>query len=280
MFDAPPAPAAMQRARGAAEVSVALRAGRSRLTHLFQQGSARALTPRTHGAAPEAVIVNTAGGVTGGDRFRYAFAAGDGAALTVSTQAAERVYRASEGSVAAIDTTLRLGAGATLDWLPQETILFDACALRRTLGVDMAADARLTALETVVLGRTAMGETLTRAAFSDQWRIRRAGRLVHAEALRLGGAQDCGLADALRGPAALSGARAFATLVHAAPDAGDRLAEARALLAAAPCPCAATARDGVLVARFLGPDAAALRAALTGFLIAFRRAALPRVWAL
>lgn len=275
MLDAAPTAPAMQRARGAAEVSVALREGRSRLTHLFQQGSARALMPRTHGAAPEAVIVNTAGGVTGGDRFRFAFTAEDGAALTVSTQAAERIYRASEGP-ARIDTTLTLGAGATLDWLPQETILFDASALHRTLSVDMAADARLTALETVVLGRTAMGETLTRAEISDQWRIRRDGKLVHAEALRLTGA----LASALRGPAALNGVRAFATLIHVAPNAQDRLEEARALLAAAPCSCAATARDGVLIARFLGPDAAALRAALTGFLIAFRGGALPRVWAL
>ncbi len=134
MFDAAPAAPAMQRARGAVEVSVALREGRSRLAHLFQQGSARALMPRVHGGAPEAVVINTAGGVTGGDRFRFAFDAGDGAALTVSTQAAERVYRASAG-VAEIDTTLTLGAGAALDWLPQETILFDGCALSRSLRV-------------------------------------------------------------------------------------------------------------------------------------------------
>ena len=275
MFDAAPPAPALQRARGAVELSVALREGRSRLTHLFQQGSARALMPRTHGGAPEAVIVNMAGGVTGGDRFRFAFTAANGAALTVSTQAAERIYRASEGP-AKIETTLRLGAGARLDWLPQETILFDACALRRSLSVEMDADARLTALETVVLGRAAMGETLATGEISDQWRIRRAGRLVHAEALRLSG----DLAGALRGPAALNGARAFATLIHVAPDAEDRLEAARALLAATAVPCAATARDGVLIARFLGPDAAALRAALTAFLIPFRGAALPRVWAL
>ncbi len=275
MFDAAPAAPAMQRARGAVEVSVALREGRSRLAHLFQQGSARALMPRVHGGAPEAVIINTAGGVTGGDRFRFAFDAGDGAALTVSTQAAERVYRASAG-VAEIDTTLTLGAGAALDWLPQETILFDGCALSRSLRVEMAADARLTALESVVLGRSAMGETLTHALFSDQWRIRRDGKLIHAEALRLSG----DLAPALNGPAALNGARAFATLIHAAPDACDRLDEARALLGADQVTAAASARDGVLIVRFLGPDAAALRAALTAFLTAFRRAAPPRVWAL
>lgn len=275
MYDAAPPGPTMQRARGVIEVSVAQREGRSRLAHLFQQGSARVLMPRVHGCAPEAVIVNTAGGVTGGDRFRFSFAAGDGAALAVCTQAAERVYRASAG-VARIDTTLTLGAGATLDWLPQETILFDGCALRRTLSVTMAPDARLTAVESVVLGRAAMGETLTHALFSDQWRIRRAGRLVHAEALRL----DGDLAPALTGPASLNGARAFATLIHVAPDACDRLAQARSLVGGKGVIAAASARDGVLIVRFLGPAAAALRTALTAFLIAFRRAAPPRVWAL
>lgn len=270
--------APLQRARGRADVAFGLRRGASRLERLFQQGCAKALRPRGGGgAAPEVVLVNTSGGIAGGDRLEWRLEAGAGAALLASTQAAERVYR-STGDAARVETRLALGPGATLEWLPQETILFDGARLDRRLDVEMAADARLTLLETVVLGRAAMGETVVRARFTDQWRLRRAGDLVHAEALRLEGE----LARA-QGPAALAGARAFATLIHAAPGAETRLDSARALLAElAPGPVAAggTARDGLLILRFLAPDNAPLRALLARFLLSFRAGPVPRVWSL
>ncbi len=269
-----PSPPPLQRARGRAEVAVSLRGGRIRLDRLFQQGCAKAILPRTHGPVPEAVLINTAGGVTGGDRIDWALAAGPGAALTATTQAAERVYR-SLGGAARIETRLALGPGAALDWLPQETILFEAGRLERRLEVEMAGDARLTALETLVLGRAAMGETVTSGAISDQWRIRRDGRLVHAEALHAAG----DLARATAGPATLRGARALATLVHVAPGAETRLDAARALLADLDgVTAAASAKPGILILRFLAPSAQPLRAALIRFLMAFRAAPLPRVW--
>ena len=215
MRDAP-TPIELQRARGRAEVAVSRRDGGVRLDRLFQQGCAKALLPRPGGPAPEVVLINTAGGVTGGDRIDWRLAAGAGAALVATTQAAERVYR-SAGGAARIATRLTLGAGARLDWLPQETILFDGARLDRRLEVEMAADARLLALETLVLGRAAMGETVATGAVSDQWRIRRGGRLVHAEALRL----DGDLAAATAGAATL-GRRAGAG------DAGRRRAGRRA----------------------------------------------------
>lgn len=263
----------LQRARGRAEVAVSRRGGQVRLDRLFQQGCCKALLPRRHGGPPEAVLINTSGGATGGDRLDYRLGAGDGATLVATTQAAERIYR-STGGAAEIGVGLDLGAGAVLDWLPQETILFDGARLDRRLVVEMAEDARLTALETVVLGRAAMGETLTGGALSDQWRIRRAGRLVHAEALRI-------TPGALAGTATLGGARALATLVHVAPEAEARRDAARALLAdLAGVEAAASARDGVLVLRFLAADNAPLRAALIRFLMAFRAGPLPRVWSL
>ncbi|MGF1660409.1 MAG: urease accessory protein UreD [Rubrimonas sp.] len=269
---------ALQRARGRVDVAFALRDGASRLRNLAQEGSAKALAPRVAGPVPLAVLVNTAGGATGGDLFRWRAEVGAGAALTVSTQAAERIYR-STGADAQVETRLALAPGARLDWLPQETILFEGSRLSRRIDVEMAGDARLTAVEALVFGRSAMGERLTQGALSDQWRIRRDGRLIHAEALRIA---DFGHALAAR--ALAGGALASATLLHVAPDAADRLDEARALARDARrgeiVEAAASLKPGVLIARFLSADARALRRALTGFLTAFRGEAPPRVWAM
>ncbi|MFO1140952.1 MAG: urease accessory protein UreD [Amaricoccus sp.] len=268
-----PPPPKLQRAEGRAEVAVSLRDGRVRLDRLFQQGCAKAILPRTHDPVPEAVLINTSGGVTGGDRLAWSLAAGPGAALVATTQAAERVYRSSAGD-ARIETRLEAGPGASLAWLPQETILFDAGRLDRRLEADIAPDATVTLLETVVLGRAAMGERVLTGALSDQWRLRRGGRLVHAEALFAEG----DLARAAAGPATLAGARAFATLVHLAPGAETRLDATRALLDLPGVAAAATAKPGILIARFLAAEALPLRAGLIRFLMAFRAAPLPRVW--
>lgn len=269
-----PAPPEMQRARGRAEMAVSLRAGRTRLDRLYQQGCAKVFLPDTHGAPPEAVLVNTSGGVAGGDRLDWHLAVGPGASLTATTQAAERIYR-STGAAATITTRLEAGPGARLDWLPQETIVFDAARLARRLEIAIAPGATLTALETLVLGRSAMGERLTTGALSDQWRLHRGGRLVHAEALHASG----DLAAAAAGPATLAGGRALATLLHAAPDAHLRLDAARAALGTPEgVTAAATAKPHLLILRFLSHDATPLRAALIRFLMAFRAKALPRVW--
>lgn len=269
-----PTPTAPVRARGRAEVAVSLHEGAVRIDRLCLSGCAEALLPDTQGGPPEAVLINTAGGLTGGDRIDWRIVAGPGTRLSVTTHAAERVCRAN-GGVARIETNITAGPGAAVDWLPQETILFDGGRLARRLEADLAGDARLLALETLVLGRATLGERVLCGALSDQWRIRRDGRLIHAEALRLAG----DLAAAVAGPATLGGARALATLVEVAPDAGDRLAAARARLAHLDgVAVAASARDGVLILRFLAPDLAPLRQALVRFLATYREALLPRVW--
>ena len=207
--------------------------------------------------------------------------------MTATTQSAERVYRALGSLPARIGVEIAVGPGGRIDWLPRETILFDGGRLHRRLEADLAADARLTVLETLALGRAAMGETVRAGEYRDLWRIRREGRLVHAEAFRLGeGLMGEDLGRAAAGPAALAGARAMATLVHAAPDAELRLAPARAALAettaagSAGVETAASLKPGgVLVVRWIAPDLAPLRAALAAFLIAFRGAP-PRVWSL
>ncbi len=272
-----PAPSRHQRARGTVDVVMASRDGQPALRRLFQSGCGKALLPRTHGGMPEAVLINTSGGITGGDRLEYRLAAETGASLVATTQAAERVYRASAGT-GRLDTHLTLGPGARLHWLPQETILFDGGRLERRLEIDMAPDAELIALETVALGRAAMGEEIVSGSLTDSWRLRRGGRLAHAEALRFGD-------DPLRSRGALSaldGAGAFATLLHAAPGAHEALEPVRAGLDALADDviAGATTKPDILILRLVAPGLAPLRTALIGLLATLRGAPLPRVWAI
>lgn len=272
MFDDPAhsAPGGdLQRARG--EVAVSF--GRAGLTRLAQAGCGRALLPNSYGAGPLAVVLNTAGGLTGGDRFSVAAETGDGAGLNLTTQAAERIYRAAGGR-AVVTNRLRLGAGASLGWLPQETILFQGGALDRRLEVDMAPDARFLGLEMLVMGRAAMGETLTRATLRDRWRIRRGGRLVHAEALRLAG----DVAPLGQAPALLDGARAVALLVYVAPDADAMLGLVRRALPSGAVRAAASAWDGRLVVRLMASDLAPMKAAIARLLGTLPGPGVPRVW--
>jgi len=195
------------------------------------------------------------------------------AEATLTTQAAEKVYR-SDGTETALAVRLTLERGGRLAWLPQEQILFDGARLRRSLDVAMAGDAALTLVESVVFGRLARGERVERGAFRDRWRIRRDGRLVYAEDVRLDGP----IAALLACKAVGDGARALATFLHVAPDAEARREEARAACETAGVPCGGSAWNGMLLARFLSPDPQALRTALVRFLERFRGQALPRSW--
>ncbi len=279
--------AAPQRARGRAEVAFRARrdesgtaTGETRLSVLYQEGSAKIRLPTpAAGAPPEAVFINTAGGLTGGDRIGFSVTVGDAAGAIVTTQAAERIYRAATPEPAHVEIRLSLGAGARLDWLPQETILFDRSALARTLTVDLAADATLLAVEAFVFGRTAMGETVRAVSLRDAWRVRHAGRLVFADGFRLDGDAHA----ILSAPAIASGATACATLLYVAPDAAIRLDATRSALAAAhgeagASAWGASAWNGMLLARFLAPSGQALRRDLIAALAALRAHPLPRVW--
>ena len=200
---------AQPRAEGEACVSARLRDGCSRLGALRQQGSAKVRLPRQRPGAPvEAVFLNTAGGITGGDRFSYGAEAEAGSHLIATTQAAERLYRTQPGQTGRVTTRLTVAPRARLDWLPQETIVFDGAALDRRLEAEIAQDATFLAVESWIFGRLAMGEEVRRARISDHWRIRRGGELIFAEALRLDGP----VSDILDRPATLNGMRAMAVL--------------------------------------------------------------------
>jgi urease accessory protein len=269
-----PALPRLQRSAGLARLGVRRAEGRDRLTTFFQSGAARIRLPRVAAGMPmEAVLLNTAGGVTGGDRLRYEVDVAPGAQVTVTSQAAERVYRRFDG-VAEVENRLVVEAGASLAWLPQETILFDRSALSRRLSAEVGEGATLLAAESFVLGRAAMEETVRTAFVRDAWRVRRGGRLVFADCLRLEGDPTAILSDGATG----RGARAFATVVLLAPDAEARLDAARAALADAAGEAGASAWNGMLVARLIAPTGQALRHDLIRLIETLRGAPMPRVW--
>jgi len=279
LFSVPEAPASrslprLERSVGLARLAVRREGGRDRLETFYQSGAAKIRLPRVAASAPlEAVLLNTAGGITGGDHLRYEVRVEEGSRAVVTGQAAERIYRRFHG-VAEVENHLEVAARGELAWLPQETILFDRSALSRKLHADVAADATLLAAESFVLGRAAMDETVRTAFVSDAWRVRRAGRLVFADCLRLDGDPTA----ILEGGATGRGARAFATVVLIAPDAEARLDAARDALAGAKGEAGASAWNGMLVARLTAPAGDVLRHDLIRLIETLRGAPMPRVW--
>ncbi|MFD1912659.1 urease accessory protein UreD [Halodurantibacterium flavum] len=263
---------ALQRSRGEGRVSLVLRQGRASVGQLRQAGSAKVMLPRSHGPVPEVVFLNTSGGLTGGDHIRFSMDVGPGCDVVGTTQTAERAY-ASAGGAARLDVDLSVGQGGRLDWLPQETILFQDSALQRRTSVDLAGDATLILSEMLVLGRAAMGETITRLALSDWREVRRAGRPVLLEPFSL--------QDAALGHSATTGeARAMATVALITQGAEDALIPVRSALAAqAEVDAAASAWDGKCVLRLMAADALPLKRAVAAVMLVLRAGRpLPRVW--
>lgn len=259
-----------ERSHGAARV--VLRAGpdRGRLERLHQSGSAKAFVHAGE-AGPEVVFLNTSGGLTGGDRMTCGIELGAGVRAGGTTQTAERAYR-SPGGAAAVTVRHAVGPGAHLDWLPQETILFDQSHLARKTVIDLAPDASCMMLESVVLGRAAMGETVRRVTLRDSRRITRAGRPVLVEPLHLA------TAALTAGAGVLDGARAFATLALVAQGAEDAVTRVRAELDEPGVTGAASGFDGKLVIRLMAGDGWPLRRQIMRLVRVLRPGPLPRVW--
>jgi urease accessory protein len=218
------------------------------------------------------VFVNTAGGIAGGDRFDIDIVACEGARLTLTTAAAEKVYRAS-GPAAALNIALKAEAGAQLCWLPQETILFDRARILRRIDIDLAADAQLLLCEIVVFGRAAMGERMLHGEFIDRWRLRRGGKLVFAETIRLDG--DIGAK--LTQPAIAKGGVAIGTALIVPGDEVlvERIREAADTFGGE---VGISAWNGFAMARFCAQDAARLRADMISVLGRASSVPLPRLW--
>ncbi|MEW9919218.1 urease accessory protein UreD [Marimonas sp. MJW-29] len=263
------------RAIGTARVGVRVDAGgMTRLADLRQSGSMKLAFPRAPHPDAEAILINTAGGITGGDRFEVDAEVGAGAALTITTQAAERAYRAQRGEVARVQTKLNIEAGGHLHWLPQELILFDRSALHRRLEIALEEGSRLLMVEPVVFGRAAMREDLREIQFRDRIRITRAGQPLYFDGTDLRG----DVTSHLEHPTIGNGAGAMASLVHVNPNAASMLALVRRLLP----PSAGTSllAEDVLVLRQLAPDSFELRRALVPVIELLSNYSLPTSWRL
>ena len=263
---------AANRATGRIVVTVAAATGPSRPGRVHEAGSLRIRFPHAPGPGIEAVIVNTAGGMTGGDGFDLDFAVGTGATLTVTTAAAEKVYR-SLGPDTTARIKLDIGPGGALAWLPQETILFDRARFRRDIDIDLAGDARLLLAEACIFGRSAMGESVVTGRFFDRWRLRVDGSLRFADSIRLDGP----IAQSLSERAIAAGGAAVASIVKCPADdaAIAAVAEMQQEFAGE---VGASAWNGVCVVRCVAAGGAALRHDLTRVLTALGGAPLPRLW--
>jgi len=272
----PPVPAFI-RARGEIRAEFSCLKGSTHLARHFEGGGFRLRVPRrdaSRGASGvEGVLINTGGGLVGGDTGAIDVALGEDARVTLTTQSAEKIY-GSEGPQTRLDVELHLGARAVLEWLPQETILFKDANFARSLHIDMPGSASLTLLESVILGRKASGEAAVSGRLRDNWHIYRDKRLVFAESLALGPHLETQLAR----KAVTGGAISIATFLHVSEGAESRLDEVRAALAAAECECAASAWNGMLVARFLASEPHHLRRAAQTLLAQFRGQDAPRIW--
>jgi urease accessory protein len=265
-------PANRQRARAEARAAFARVGARTEPERLFETGGLRWRFPRSSSPC-EAAIVNTGGGVAGGDSYSVSLTLSEGAEVEATTPSAERIYR-SDGPAASIATRLVLRPRARLFWLPQETLMFEGARLERRLEVETSGEAAFIVAETLVFGRLAMGESRIDATLRDSWRIRRDGRLVFADETRL---EHAGAT--LERKAAGAGARALATIVAFAPNIEARLPDLRAALAVAGAEIesGASAFDGLIVVRLLGPSSDRLRAALIASIVALG-GRKPRLW--
>jgi urease accessory protein len=261
------------RAIGAAMVSSKRGPTGSCIDRLRTSGALKLLFPRRRGMV-EAILINTAGGITGGDRFDFSARAGKDSQLVVTTQAAERAYRAQIGQTGRLCTRLDVAQGASLSWLPQETILYQGSALHRRLEVDLKPTARFLMVEPVIFGRRAMGEEVTALSFRDSIAIRRAGTMIYRDGISLKG----DVAAQLDRPAIADGARAMANLVWAAPEAAGRLQSVRDLLGTAGG--VSLLSEDLLVLRALAPDGFDLRRCLLPILDLLTENTLPQSWRL
>src|SRR6187402_408569 len=259
------------RARGAVRFDVHARDGVTRRGVLHESGSLRVRFPSPEDNGLSGVFVNTAGGVAGGDRFDIEITAADAARLTLTTAAAEKVYRAS-GQAAELNIALTVAAGAHLGWLPQETILFDRARVHRSFDIALDETASLLLCEIVVFGRTAMGERMEQGEFVDRWRLRRGGRLVFAETVRL----DGNIGAKLGRSAVAKGGAAIGTALIVPGDEAlvERIREASESFSGE---VGISAWNGFAMARFCAQDAAKLRLDMMQVL-ARSGAALPRLW--
>jgi urease accessory protein len=261
----------LQRANGSCRILLSSSGKETRIADVFQRSPIRVLFPRGRGGAvEEAVLINTAGGIAGGDRLESAVTALANASIAVTSQAAEKVYRALN-EPARIATRLTVCEAARLAWLPQETIVFNCARLCRETEIELSSGAELLALEWLVLGRVAHCEKVVGGHITDSWRVKKDGRLIWADAFR---ATEETFPHVHR-KALLSNHRAVATLIYFGPEPDARLELLREIAPSLECDCAATSLGGLIIVRFAATAPSGLRLALRSLLERFEQELSP-----
>lgn len=274
------ASATVQRSIGEGRISVSSRSGKTRVADLYQKANAKIRIPKSHNQSLEAVLINTSGGMTGGDQLDWSVECGPNTNTIVTTQACEKIYRSQSG-IAKIQSELKVESDASLEWLPQETILYDQGAMQRSIEIHLSQSARFLGLEAIVLGRQAMGETARQISLKDRWRIKRESRLIHADDIVMD--DDIEAFTAL--PSVLHGCAAFATLIICWPDSEvDQYEFLLRTMRAAAAPSShwsVNAIESKVVARFVAKDMYELRQTLVPVLLAASdHNDVPKVWRL
>lgn len=270
----------MQRSIGEGRLAVKISDGKTGIADLYQKANAKIRVPKTYDQSLEAVLINTSGGMTGGDKLNWTIDADPASHAIVTTQACEKIYK-SQAETANVHTTVHVSEEASVEWLPQETIFFDEGRLKRSIDVQLASSAHFIGLEAVVLGRQAMGEPARNIELSDRWRIKRDGKLIHADEVRLNG----NIEQLIVAQSTLNRAASFATLVICLPDSQQNKSEqlvSEMRKAAAPTANWSVNEIGTkIVARFVASDMYDLRQTLVPVLIAARESRdVPKVWRL
>ena len=169
-------PQTLERAAGTLKATI--KGSENRIGKLYQEGSSRLFFPENFSKTKECVVINTAGGITGGDKFESSIEATEGSSIVVTTQASEKVYKSSHGS-AEVETTFFASKNSKLLWLPQDTILFSESDLSRKIIIRIEDTSELLAFDQIVLGRSAMGENIQESNFHDMWTIYNGDRLIY-----------------------------------------------------------------------------------------------------
>ncbi|MGR3506678.1 MAG: urease accessory protein UreD [Paracoccaceae bacterium] len=250
--------------------------GASVLGDLRHSGCLKFLFPRGAADRLSAVLVNTSGGITGGDNLGVTATVDPSSRLTMTTQAAERIYRASGREPGTVSTVIDVGCGGRLDWLPQETILFDGAALDRRLRVNLDGKARCLLVETLVFGRTAMGERISNLTLSDRIEVWRDEAPLFIDRTRLSGDASTHLQRRAIG----GGSVALASVLLVTPTGSDEAAaHLEQLRHNLPQKAGASLiRPDVLFLRLAAEDSFELRKTLLPLLAQLNDAPLPRTW--
>ena len=270
----------LQRADGCCRIVLSGSENGTQIEDVFERYPLRVMFPRSgHCTVEEAVLINTGGGVAGGDRLECSVTALPGASIAVTSQAAEKVYRALDNP-ARVATRLKARESTRLAWLPQETIVFNSARLHRTTEIELFTGAELLALEWLVLGRAAHGEVMIDGSVIDGWRVSKDGRLIWADSFRI----SSEIFGHLSRNALLSNFNSIATLVYFGPYLDRRLEFLREILSSLGCDCAVTLVSGLLVTRFAAKQSSDLKLALRSFLQQFERELgsrpfrVPKMW--